>query len=191
MDTCKIDGCNRTSKYKGKQLCGSHYNKEWNAANPEKAKEINRKNAQRYKQLYPEKVKETARKLAAKNAKNPVTIEHITEAVLERFYAKVDKTDTCWNWTGAATSQRKARPQASATKGYGYFTINGRPFYTHRLAMLIKQGYLSEGLVTDHLCNNSLCVNPDHIQETTNRHNVTRSPKHSMNHGGYGRKKNG
>lgn len=124
-------------------------------------------------------------KLMNKNAKNPVTIEHITDELIKRFYAKVDKTEDCWNWTGAKTASRKERPLAPATQGYGVISVNNRPFYAHRLSMLMKQGYLTEGLVIDHLCNNSTCVNPDHIEEVTNRENVVRSPRHSMNTGGY------
>lgn len=173
MRICNKEGCER--KHQAKGLCNTHYALQWKKENP-----INN-NAY-------------ARKYMAKNSKNPVTIEHVTDSVKERFYAKVDKTEDCWNWTGAKTANRKERSQAPATTGYGYFTINKRPFYTHRLAMLMKQGYLTEGLVVDHLCNNSACVNPDHIQEVSNRQNITRSPRHSMNHGGYFRgkgKKNG
>lgn len=116
----------------------------------------------------------------AKKAKNPVTIEHVTERVIERLMNKVDKTDDCWNWTGAKTANRKN------SKGYGYINVNGRPFYVHRLSFLIANGSLTEGLVIDHLCNNTLCINPEHLAEVTNKHNSTRSPKHSSNvPGGY------
>ena len=119
--------------------------------------------------------KDAMREYMAKNAKNPVTIEHVTERVLERFYAKVDKTDTCWNWTGAVTANR------NHTNGYGFFNINKRPFYAHRLAVLMEQGYLTDGLVVHHMCQNTLCVNPDHLQEITNQENIWQSPNFSGN----------
>lgn len=173
MRICDKEGCER--KHQAKGLCNTHYALQWKKENP-----INN-NAY-------------ARKYMAKNAKNQVTVEHITDRVIERFYAKVDKTDECWNWTGATTAARKERPQAPARQGYGVLSVNRRPFYAHRLAMLMKQGYLTERLVVDHVCNNSLCVNPDHIEEVTNKQNSTRSPLHSKNRGGYFRgkgKKNG
>lgn len=115
--------------------------------------------------------RELAKAYMAKNAKNPVNFEDITDSVKQRFFAKVDKTDTCWNWTGATTATRKNR-----AIGYGSFLINKRPFYAHRLSFLMHNGYLTEGLVVDHQCNNTLCVNPEHLKEMTSRENVWRSP---------------
>lgn len=40
----------------------------------------------------------------------------LTSAQLESFWSKVNKTDSCWLWTGATRLFR-----------YGSFRINGRP----------------------------------------------------------------
>lgn len=190
MNVCKEPSCDRVVKSKG--LCGTHYNREWVALNKEKVAESKRKwgQANKDKRLgynktwrdkNPDKVRQYARGYMAKNSKKQITIEHITENVITRFYNKVDKTDTCWNWTGAKTANRPKRAMSDAKPGYGYINISNRPFYTHRLAMLIKQGYLTEGLVVDHMCNNTLCVNPDHLQEIDNLSNVKRSPLSTHN----------
>lgn len=125
------------------------------------------------------------RQYMANNSRNTVTKEHFTEEKSNLFWAKVEKTDTCWNWTGAKTAARPQRPQAPATEGYGVFNINKRPFYAHRLSYLVHKGPLVDGLVIDHICNNSLCVNPDHLEQVTNRENTLRSPRHSVNAGSY------
>ena len=129
------------------------------------------------------------RNYMARNARNVVTPEHFDAKKQELFFNKVIKTDTCWIWQGAKTANRPERPQAPATQGYGMFSINKRPFYVHRLSYLVYVGPLVDGLVIDHVCNNSLCVNPDHLKQVTSQENAQRSPRHSINHGGYKRGK--
>jgi hypothetical protein len=187
---CKYYNCDKPTTSAKSEICKTHYSAEWKLKNPEKIK------AQR--ERYYEKNKEAiananakwkannidvvrgyARNYMAKNAKNPVTQEHMTDSVKERFFAKVEKTDTCWNWTGARSAYRPKRIIAGATQGYGVISINNRPFYVHRASWLMHNGPLIQGLVIDHLCENTLCVNPDHMQQVTNDENTKRSDKHS------------
>lgn len=185
MKICIKDTCNKKAVSRG--YCKSHYNniyyKEQNKKYNKAWRERNREKILEKQRVYVEKNREEinrkGREWAAANRKNPVTLEHFTPEVAERFWAKVDKTDTCWNWTSAISSYDRNR------KGYGTFTINKRPFYAHRLSKLVQQGYLTEGLVIDHICENTLCVNPEHLREVTNAENILRSPKHTKNHGGY------
>lgn len=197
--SCKYYKCERPTTSKKSDICRTHYQYEWRKANPDKLKgqlaRYQAKNKERlaqYRREYREKNRESITKyqrhVMAKNAKNPVTEEHMTERVKERFFAKVEKTDTCWNWTGARTARRPERPQAPAKPGYGSININGRPFYAHRASWLMHNGPLIPGLVIDHLCENTLCVNPEHLQQVTNQENSMRSPRHSVNHGGYHKK---
>lgn len=137
------------------------------------------------KEMATEARRRYVRNFMAKHSKNEVTKEHFTDYKAELFWAKVDKTDTCWNWVGAKTASRPERPQAPASPGYGVFNINNRPFYAHRLSYLVHNGPLVDGLVIDHICNNTLCVNPDHLKQVTNRENTLRSPRHSVNAGTY------
>jgi len=185
---CIYDNCTRPIKFKG--LCNTHYTSEWRSLNPEKYKaqrkryyqankEKIRESNRRWQQANPEAVRANARINMAKNAKNPVTEEHMTDKVKQRFFDKVHKTENCWIWTGAKTSYRRKRVIAGPTQGYGVISINNRPFYVHRASWLMHKGPLISGLVIDHLCENSLCVNPDHLQQVTNHENTLRSPKHS------------
>lgn len=93
-------------------------------------------------------------------------------APAERFWSKVRKTPTCWLWTAGVT-----------TTGYGAFTPQRHvQVKAHRWSYEAVNGPIPDGLVLDHLCRNTLCVNPSHLEPVTNEENVLRgfSP-HAVN----------
>src|SRR5262245_36095321 len=65
----------------------------------------------------------------------------------------------CWIWMGALNKG-----------GYGQFTCQA-----HRMVYLIERGPVMNGLHLDHLCHNTCCVNPDHLQPVTPKINVHRA----------------
>lgn len=80
----------------------------------------------------------------------------------QRFWEKVDKTPSCWLWTGAI----------SGGTGYGSFaTMLGRNerkgVGAHRWAYEALVGPIPEGLVLDHLCAVRRCVRPEHLEPVT------------------------
>lgn len=82
-----------------------------------------------------------------------------------RFWAKVNKTDACWLWTGAI----------SGGTGYGSCTgQDGTRSSAHRMAFTLIRGEIPAGLVLDHLCRVRACVNPDHLEPVTHRENIRR-----------------
>jgi len=187
---CKYNGCERPTTGRLSELCHTHYQKEWRSRDIEafrkQRREYYARNSQKvlaaskkWREKNPDLVRKNARNYMAKFAKLPITQDDITDSVKERFFAKVEKTDSCWNWTSARTASRPKRVLADATEGYGVISINKRPFYAHRASWLMHNGPLTPGLVIDHLCENTLCVNPEHLRETTSLENSTRSPKHS------------
>ncbi len=80
-----------------------------------------------------------------------------------RFWSRIKKTEDCWLWLGSKNRD-----------GYGLFSLNGEKIRVHRITWTLKNGEIPEGLVSDHLCKNRACVNPDHIEMVTNGENVLR-----------------
>lgn len=81
-----------------------------------------------------------------------------------RFWAKVNKTETCWLWTGSR------KPE-----GYGEFGIGGRrKTLAHRYSYELAKGPIPAGLVIDHLCRVRACVNPAHLEAVTQQTNILR-----------------
>ena len=80
-----------------------------------------------------------------------------------RFWAKVQKTDTCWIWT--ANKNRK---------GYGRFLLKGRLVVPHRYSYELLKGQIPDGMQIDHLCRNTLCVNPEHLEAVEGIVNIRR-----------------
>lgn len=85
----------------------------------------------------------------------------------DRFWNYVDKTDTCWLWTGA-----KDR------RGYGRFRcgfkINGtrRSETASRFSWALLNGPIPDGLDVCHHCDTPPCVNPAHLFIGTRQDNV-------------------
>jgi len=80
-----------------------------------------------------------------------------------KFWAKVNKTETCWLWTGATRM------------GYGRLRIGRHIVQAHRYAYELLVGPIPEGLTLDHLCRVRSCVNaPGHLEPVTLRTNVLR-----------------
>ena len=86
-----------------------------------------------------------------------------SDSSFERFLSKIDSSGECWVWT--AYTRRD---------GYGRIKIGRKMFLSHRKSFLWSRGYLTEGLQIDHLCRNHSCVNPDHLEEVTQRENILR-----------------
>ena len=87
---------------------------------------------------------------------------------LSRLLAKVNKTETCWLYTGYINA-----------KGYGWFWLEGRNLTAHRAAYLLMVGPIPNGAVIDHLCRVRHCVNPDHLEAVTSGTNVLRGESFS------------
>ena len=75
----------------------------------------------------------------------------------------------CWIWAGMLNK-----------KGYGTIMVSPatstdrKVCLAHRLAYVEFKGAIPLGLVLDHLCRNTACINPDHLEAVTSRTNVLR-----------------
>ncbi|CAA9323420.1 MAG: endonuclease [uncultured Gemmatimonadetes bacterium] len=77
----------------------------------------------------------------------------------------------CWQWI------RTVDPS-----GYGVLSINARRHLAHRHYYEQQVGPIPEGLVIDHLCRNTRCVNPAHLEAVTTRENILRGVGWSGTH---------
>lgn len=94
----------------------------------------------------------------------------LTPKDVARMWSKVDKrgSDECWPWLGAVTRA-----------GYGTFDAGPRSARkrsgAHRVVWEVVKGeQLPTDLAIDHLCKNTVCVNPDHLEPVPQRVNVLR-----------------
>lgn len=93
-----------------------------------------------------------------------------------RFWSKVQTgtDDQCWPWIGTFDSH-----------GYGSFRWSNKPIkqtMAHRVAFILKRGEVPSGLVLDHLCRNTKCCNPAHLEPVTQAENIHRGSAATKTH---------
>jgi hypothetical protein len=79
------------------------------------------------------------------------------------FEAQTKQEGDCVVWTGTRYSQGYGRVKLASLEVYGI---------AHRIAFEMYNAEIPEGLVAMHICDNRLCVNPNHIVLGTNRANM-------------------
>jgi hypothetical protein len=83
---------------------------------------------------------------------------------LERFEdMRAIEENGCWPWLGARLP-----------RGYGQFFDGRSVVRAHRWSYEHFRGPIPAGLVLDHRCRNTACVNPYHVEPVTQRENVLR-----------------
>ena len=86
----------------------------------------------------------------------------MAESAAERLWSRVEKSSECWEWSGCKTAKH----------GYGRIMIWGKDHMAHRVAYLLANGEIPNGLVIDHICHNPPCVNPAHLRAVTVKQNT-------------------
>lgn len=164
---CSVDGCDRTHHCKG--MCRIHYCRVQRTGSPGPAGAFE---ANRY---LPCTIADCENQVGQKGARGYCTkhyqmwlktgdpIGSTAPSQAERFWPRVNKTETCWLWTGFTNDS-----------GYGAFSSDGKAVRAHRWAYEDLFGPIPEGLVLDHLCRTPSCVNPSHLEPVTSDENLER-----------------
>lgn len=83
----------------------------------------------------------------------------------ERFEAKfIIHENGCWIWTSTISTTQRGM--------YGSFKCNGIECKAHRVSYELYKGPIPEGLNVLHTCDESICVNPDHLFLGTQQDNI-------------------
>ena len=98
-----------------------------------------------------------------------------THPSLSRIYSRIlvpFGAAECWLWVGALNN-----------KGYAVCSFASRRWYVHRLLYTLDRGAIGSGLELDHLCRNTNCVNPLHVEPVSHAVNTRRGLRNKCTHG--------
>lgn len=67
----------------------------------------------------------------------------------------------CWEWMGVINS------------GYGQLSVKGKRILAHRFSLQLHLNRpIPKDIEVRHMCHNSICFNPEHLEEGTHRQNM-------------------
>jgi hypothetical protein len=85
---------------------------------------------------------------------------------IQRFLDKINKTDSCWIWTGGTRPNGK-----NVLYGRHHLSV-GKSIGAHRFSYELFVGKIPDGQYICHACDVPLCVNPEHLFTGTHLDNM-------------------
>lgn len=166
QNKCSFTGC--LNKMYARKLCSGHYS-QWKRKIPLRPIKV-KSNQANYKCSFQNCVNNAqAKKLCGAHWRQqrlgkPLKTLTNQVSILDRILPQVNKTSYCWEWTGRVSGKRK----------YPQISLSGKQVMVHRVVYEELVRPLSSVETLDHLCRNTACVNPEHLEPTTLRENVQR-----------------
>lgn len=108
---------------------------------------------------------------AQKNRNKKLVTLNVKESFEEKIKRQISyNAEGCWIWLGPSTGPGKKKGA-----GYGQVFFNGKRYMAHRAVYeLYKKTTIPDGMQLDHLCRNTKCVNPEHLEIVDRVENMKR-----------------
>lgn len=94
--------------------------------------------------------------LLSRSGKEAKKMRAHRESIQDRIIRRMEIVDDCWEWKGAV----KGHPDG---KVYGTMEMKGQEFLVHRASYMAFIGPIPASMDVLHTCDNTICVNPDHL----------------------------
>lgn len=101
-------------------------------------------------------------------------VTYVKALIADRLESKIvkDKITKCWTWKAATGGKGKH------IYGIMLNPISGKMEGAHRISYETYVSRIPSGLEIDHLCRNTLCINPEHLEPVTRSVNLRRGINH-------------
>ena len=101
-----------------------------------------------------------------------------TKSFQDKFWSNVAPPDKngCQKWLGASylcfSHDRKGRRYSKPNSVRPRVTVGGRSHMDYRVSWMLKHGQIPKGMFICHHCDNTMCVNVDHLFMGTHQDNM-------------------
>lgn len=154
--TCSIENCEKAATSRG--WCDKHYRRWKRQGDPTKVRVAGICGVQGCSRKYKGYGWCWLHLRRWKATGNP--LQTATPAAPDRFWARVEKTATCWIWQGSTQNS-----------GYGVLRVDQKNQTAHRYSFFLHNGRWPEPMCL-HSCDVRRCVNPYHLREGSSQDNV-------------------